>query len=251
MTRDEFLASLEAEGGLLADVDPGALDRRVPSCPEWDLAHLVAHTSWVHRWVAYVLELPEGQKPARDAVPQWSEGDDVLAWYRWGFDAVLDALRSTPADKPVFTLAGVQPASWWARRLAHETAMHRWDAQQAVAGADGPAPAGFDRALAADGVEEALEVMVPRRFDHAGFGGAGQTLHLHGTDSDPAVPGEWLITVTPERTEWERGHLKGDVAARGPLSDLYLFVWNRVGADRLDVVGDAALLDRWQAAARF
>src|SRR5829696_9307196 len=128
MTRDEYLSSIEADGGRLASLDPGRLGQRVPSCPDWDLAQLLAHTSWVHRWVTYVVGLPEGNKPARDAVPVWSEGEgDVLAWYRWGLDALLDALRSTPPDKTVFTLAGPQPASWWVRRMAHETAVHRWD----------------------------------------------------------------------------------------------------------------------------
>ena len=112
----------------------------------------MAHLSWVHRWVTYVVGLPEGQKPARDAVPQWSEGDgDVRAWYGWGFDALLEALRSVPPDKPVFTLAGVQPASWWIRRIAHETAIHRWDAEQAAGAgeqAGGPAAtAGCRRAF--------------------------------------------------------------------------------------------------------
>ena len=93
--------------------------------------------------------------------------------------------------------------------------------------------------------------MFPRRFDYAGFGANGQTVHLHATDGRPDVPGEWLITMDAERTDWQRGHHKGDVAARGALSDLYLFVWNRVGPERLDVVGDADLLARWQAAARF
>jgi uncharacterized protein (TIGR03083 family) len=252
MTRDEYLSCIEADGGRLARFDAGRLEARVPSCPDWSVAQLVAHTSWVHRWVTYVLGLPEGQKPARDAVPQWSEGDgNVVEWYRLGLDTLLDALRSVPPDKPVFTLAGVQPASWWLRRMAHETAIHRWDVEQAVAGEGASPPEGFPRQLAADGIEEAFEVMFPRRFDHAGFGGRGQTVHLHGTDSDPEVPGEWLVTVTADGTAWQRGHLKGDAAVRGPLSDLYLFVWNRIGPERLDVVGDADLLARWQAAARF
>jgi hypothetical protein len=48
----------------------------------------------------------------------------------------------------------------------------------------------------------------------------------------------------------ERRHEKGDVAARGSASDLDLFVWGRIPRDTFDVFGDAALLDRFQAAAR-
>ena len=75
-----------------------------------------------------------------------------------------------PSDKAVFTLAGVQPASWWIRRMAHETAIH-WLAERAAGlGPDGGPPAGFLPELAADGVEEVLDVMFPRRFDYSGFG---------------------------------------------------------------------------------
>lgn len=249
MTRDEYLSSIRADGDRLGRIEPADLGRRVPSCPDWDVAGLMAHTSWVHRWVTYVVGLPEGEKPARDAVPRWSGEGDVVAWYREGLDGLLAALEATPPDRSVFTLAGAQPASWWVRRLAHETAIHRWDAEAARVPAGGRIE-GFLPDLAADGIEEVLEVMFPRRFDHAGFAGRGETIHLHGTDGGD-VGGEWLITVGPEDTRWERGHRKGDVAARGPLSDLYLFIWNRVGPDRLDVVGDAELLRRWQAAARF
>ena len=49
----------------------------------------------------------------------------------------------------------------------------------------------------------------------------------------------------PERVVVTREHAKGDVAVRGPASDLLLFLWHRIPADRLDVVGDAALLERF------
>jgi uncharacterized protein (TIGR03083 family) len=153
---------------------------------------------------------------------------------------MLDALRTTPPDKPVFTLAGVQPASWWLRRIAHETAIHRWDLQDALGEAEG-----FSPELARDGVDELLDVMAPRRFDYAGFGGTGQTLHLHGTDGD----GEWVVTVGPDSLTWTHGHVKADVAARGPLADLFLFVWSRLEPEKLDVLGDASLLRRFQEAA--
>ena len=41
-----------------------------------------------------------------------------------------------------------------------------------------------------------------------------------------------------------REHAKGDVAVRGGASDLLLFLWHRIPADRLEVFGDPALLDR-------
>jgi uncharacterized protein (TIGR03083 family) len=124
------------------------------------------------------------------------------------------------------------------RRVAQETAMHRWDAEAA---AGDPQP--IDRALAADGIDEMLEVFVPRVNDK--LVGTGETLHLHATDGD----GEWLITLTPDGPTWERGHAKGDVAARGTTSDLLLLLWNRRTPDDLEVFGDRTVLERWRAGA--
>ncbi|MFN0091322.1 MAG: maleylpyruvate isomerase family mycothiol-dependent enzyme [Acidimicrobiales bacterium] len=242
MTRDELLSSLRADGLTMAALPDSALAVTVPSCPDWDVAALLAHTGWVYRWVSYVLGLGPDERPARDGAPTWNGEGDVRAWFGEGLDAVLAELAAADPERPVATLVGRQPTAWWVRRLAHETAIHRWDAQRALG-----EPEPHADALAADGVDELLEVMVPRRFDYAGFAGHGETLHLHATDGE----GEWLITVGPDSLSWERGHAKGDVAARGPLSDLFLFVWNRVGPDRFEVFGNAELLTRWQAAARF
>jgi hypothetical protein len=62
---------------------------------------------------------------------------------------------------------------------------------------------------------------------------------------------EWIVTVGPEGVSVEGAHDKGDFAVGGPASDLFLLLWNRVGADGLQVFGDAGLLDRWREAVRM
>jgi hypothetical protein len=117
--------------------------------------------------------------------------------------------------------------------------VHRWDTETAVGGGTGA----LDPAMAVDGIDELFEVFVSRR-DVRALGSDGATIHLHATDAE----GEWLVRCTGDRPEVTREHAKGDVAARGRAEDLLLFLYNRVGADRLEVFGDAALLDRWSAA---
>src|SRR5262249_60508131 len=86
-----------------------------------------------------------------------------------------------------------QSVGFWSRRTAHEAAMHRWDAQNAGAGADG-----FDAGLAADGVDEYLGILGAfrgRRFPEAA------SIHLHATDT----PGEWLVrpdAAAGQLTRW-------------------------------------------------
>ncbi|MGH9231596.1 MAG: maleylpyruvate isomerase family mycothiol-dependent enzyme, partial [Acidimicrobiales bacterium] len=77
----------------------------------------------------------------------------------------------------------------------------------------------------------------------------GKTLHLHATDvgGAEAGEGEWLVTLDPAGMTVEHRHARGDVAVRGTASDLLLLLWNRVGADRCEVFGDADLLEWWRA----
>jgi hypothetical protein len=126
------------------------------------------------------------------------------------------------------------------RRVVHETAIHRWDVQGAVG-----QPDAFEPALAADGIDEVIELWVPLRFDYGSFRGTGQRIHFHGTDFD----GEWLITVDAERTRLGHVHEDADVTVSGGVGDLYLLSWNHADPSRFEVVGDERLLTRWRAAA--
>ncbi len=66
--------------------------------------------------------------------------------------------------------------------------------------------------------------------------------HLHATDTGA----DWLVRVQPDRIAVERRAGDADWSVRGPVSDLYLLLWNRRGTDGLEVQGDPALLDLWR-----
>ena len=119
------------------------------------------------------------------------------------------------------------------RRMAHETAMHLWDAQQAA----GRGPA-IEPVLASDGIDEFLDHFLGADDAAEAVGGS---VHLHCTD----VPGEW--TVRPQDDGGflvAREHAKGDAALRGSAGDLLLVLWRRLPLDTIDVVGDAAVAAR-------
>ncbi len=83
----------------------------------------------------------------------WPAGDEsLLDWFREGHAALVDALSRAPDDLSCWTfLAAPSPRAFWARRQAHETAIHRADAQSPTASMT---PSDTD--LAADGVDELL-----------------------------------------------------------------------------------------------
>jgi hypothetical protein len=73
--------------------------------------------------------------------------------------ALISELEATPASTPVWTwFDSDHTAGFVARRCAHELAVHRYDAQ-ASRGICTPIPA----ELAADGIDEVLDVLVSAR----------------------------------------------------------------------------------------
>ena len=150
----------------------------------------------------------------------------------------------------MWTLAGIGPAGFWARRRAHEAAVHLADAQLA---------AGHDVDLApeaaADGVDEWLAITAaspgdisgPARAPAQDLRGDGQSLHFHATDPGLSGTGEWLVTRTPSGVTIARGHGKADVAVRGPAASLLLVLTRRLpsSAPGVEVLGEQALLTHW------
>lgn len=242
-TPPDYRHLLQVETARLTNIQPEQLAFDVPHLEGWSVRSVVGHMGWVFRYARLALESGPRDRPSRSSVPEPPPGDEVIDWLGEGYRELVETLERVDMDlwRPTFT--GPQPARWWVRRLANEVAMHRWDAES---GSTSPEP--IDAEQARDGVDEVLQVFVPHRMQFPVLDGNGETVHLHATD---IAGGEWMLTYQPKSVEWERGHAKGDVAARGPMSDLLLLVWGRIPPSRLEVFGDAALLDRWQEAATF
>jgi hypothetical protein len=137
--------------------------------------------------------------------------------------------------------------------MAHETAVHRADAELSL-GREFALAAD----LAADAVSEWLGLLslpqaVEFRPELAELRGEGQILHLHSTDPGLGEAGEWIVRRTPSGPVWEHGHAKGDVAVRGAVVDLLLVLLRRVPPAQapIEVLGDAAVLAHWLEHTRF
>jgi uncharacterized protein (TIGR03083 family) len=226
---------------VVSDVSDTAAD--VATCPGWTVADLVTHLGGIHRWVtAIVASQAPSRLPFPEVKPESSSAEGLAEWLAAGAAPLLASLRAAGPVTPVWTWGPGRTSGWWARRMVHETTMHRADAELAL----GVAAPLIDPVVAADGIDEFLFNLPSARrpYKHLASLPTGASLHLHATDAD----GEWLVRFTESGIAWERGHAKATVALRGPVALLLLFTYGRVpGADeRLAVFGDASLLDAWQ-----
>lgn len=238
---------------LARTADPTAV---VETTGGWPMARLIKHIGGAHRWAAEIVATkaptPVNPKDLPDReMPEDPEGRGE--WIRRGADGLLAAFDSTPADTPVWSWAGERPASFWIRRMLHETEVHRCDGEIAVGIDPQIAPD-----VAADGLSEwlgfvAAQSLIAVRPEHDRLRGTGETLHFHATDDGLGEAGEWMVHRNPDGVEWEHGHGKGDLAVRGPASRLLLVLMNRLPADHPDLTffGDEALLTHWLANAKF
>lgn len=251
----EYLAGVAAEIARLAEVTEGKeMAAMVPACPEWDLGKLVRHTGMVHRWAAQILRTRATEPVPFKEVPMGLPPDrsDLPAWLDAGAEPLLAELAADPGIR-VWSWAGTGPpggtVGWWARRMLHETTMHRADADLTL-GLD-PDIAGD---VAADGIEELLDnvAAVPaKRAPVADLGRAGDSLHLHATDGPGDGSGEWTITLIEDGFTWAVGHAKATVAVRGAVADLELLLHNRrnlLDTERYETFGDTGLAERWLVA---
>ncbi len=243
----EHIDALDAAGQALAEAAAEAgPDAAVPTCPGWRIRDLLRHTTTVHRWAtAFVAEGHTSYRPA--AREPDLDGDALLAHYREGLDGLVAALRAAPEGLECWTfLPAPSPLAFWARRQAHETTVHRADAESAL-----PTGAGMvDPVLAADGIDELL------RGFHARDRSRVRTpeprlLRVRATDTGDV----WTVRLSgdaprTERTAVEPGATFGEPAADTELSGtadlLYLYLWNRLPADAVTLTGGPDLAALWR-----
>ncbi|MGH2735458.1 MAG: maleylpyruvate isomerase family mycothiol-dependent enzyme [Actinomycetota bacterium] len=237
LSREHYLTSLRRDGGDLAAAARGNLEARVPGCPEWNVADLVDHIGEVHRFWG---QIAGGTTNPRDTVRESPPAPElVVEWYEEGLAKLVETLRTIDPDLPIWTWAPVAnpTASWIVRRMTQETAVHRWDAQQATGNVKP-----IEAELASDGIDEILYVFLPAKLDR--HNGGGETVHIHCTD----VAGEWMVRLNDGGFEVTSEHGKGDAALRGPASDLLLALWGRIPFERVELIGDETVPPKLLAA---
>lgn len=240
--RAALLEQTAAFGEIIRGADPST---PVPTCPDWTFKQLFRHVGRGHRWAAQMIaERLSGRldpRDVRDGRPP-DDPDAAIEWLNEGAQLVIKAVDHVGSDARVWTFLGQRPAGWWIRRRLHEAVVHRADAALAL-GVDFTLPP----ELAADAISEWLERVSRESKRHTPALDPGQTLHLHASESALGPTGEWTVHHDEEGMWWSHEHGKGDVALRGPVTELLLtIVRRRTAADAgVEVLGDNAVWTAW------
>jgi uncharacterized protein (TIGR03083 family) len=244
----EHVDQLRRDGERLAEIASSTdLATNVPTCPDWLLRDLVRHVGGVHRWATGFV-LGEGVQPPDGDLERfvggWPPDADLAAWFGAGHRGLVDALVSAPADLQTWTfLDAPTPLAFWARRQAHETAIHRVDAESTVG-----AITGFPPGFAADGIDELL-LRFASRPGRALPVEARRSMLVRASD----VPRSWRLTFTPTGFDNQADPVDADaeLVVAADVATLYVLLWNRRDSAGLELEGVAALLDLWRETVRI
>lgn len=262
-------------------------DRPIKGCPGWDVAAVTAHMGRVYTfWLKWVRERPRGSSREafkelaadRDArlpgytawdqagSPKESRPDSIVPFARQAGDELDSALVDLEPEETVWTFVPPrQTGAFVFRRLAMETTIHRWDAEDAQ-GIAHP----IDEALARDGIDEMLMMFredpayennkdrrgqkillreAPREYP----GPAGQ-----GAPSGPPSrrslkpASRWLVSFDHFGITTSSDEGPADETVAGTASDLWLFIMGRRSPEEMQIEGDKDLAALWgDLAGRF
>ncbi|MET9831168.1 maleylpyruvate isomerase family mycothiol-dependent enzyme [Streptomyces sp. NPDC006385] len=250
---DEIVSQTEL---LTTHVRGADMTAPVHSCPGWNLGRLLRHVGGDHRWSEEIVRtratgpIPGGL--VDDVAAHTHEDESFLVpWLVEGAKALSAALRAAGPDARAWNPSEDRPAAvaFWARRMTHETVVHRADAAH-TAGTE----FALETDLAVDAVEEWLEYSTfPEAYeprpDLPDLLAPDRTLRFGATGA-----GDWLVDLTGRRPAWRPGAelatVTATAAARGPVKDLLLYFYRRP-APAIETQGDKDLLDLWRTRAGF
>lgn len=236
----ELVAAVRGEGEAIVTSGAVDLDIAVPTCGDWRMRDLLVHVGSVYRRAATVV----GDRVTTEVAWQPPPDDpaDPVAYLQEALDDLVEALRSADAETPAWNWSPLPDvAEFWARRMAHESAVHRYDAQRAH-GLAQP----IDADLAHDGMDELVDVLLPRIVTRDAPKLSDAVFAFSAADD-----GEWIVQTSADGVERLSATRSAGVTVRGPGSSVLLAAYGRVKWVSLEVTGDESLLQKWSESFRF
>lgn len=238
LTSAEYLSHLDADSHLLAAAAARGLDAGVPCCPGWRVRDLLVHVAEVQVNKADIVEggWVDGW-PERSLLP---EGADPLDWFRSGADRLYRVLSGADPTAPAKTWADEQTVGFWIRRMAHETAVHRIDAEQAHG-----YESAIDPDLAADGVAEMFDVFITGYPEWGDYKPSDAVIRVVVSDRSWTVRlGRFVGSKRGKAYDLATTVHEPDATPATTISGepdrVYLWMWGRAAIDDIEIAGDPA-----------
>ncbi len=220
--------------GALADgLDAHAPTVPVETCGEWTLGDLVWHLTEVQRfWIHIIGNRPSG--PESYVRPVRPADGDLARGLRSSADDLVRLLDAADPAEPAWSWATDQTVGFSVRRQIHEALVHGIDGLLAI----GAAVPDVAPRLAADGVDELVQVMIAGTPSWATFEPEPELVSLIATDTGDV----WVIrpglVVGIEPSSGDHLSLAGyeleeaaaggaDAVIEASASELLLWMWGR------------------------
>lgn len=214
-------------------------DLAVPGCPGWSVGDLLTHVDFVQRRARHWVEV---RTPVRLSAREMDLPRGVVDadWLDEGLAELLVTLRASDPDAPMWAWGADQHVRYWARRLLHETLVHRVDLEDALGVAVEVEPA-----LASDAVDEFLgNVRAAGDFSPAvaNLVGEGDVLEFRVLDGP-----SWGVRLDPHGFQFLSDRPTPDASLTAGATPLMLVLYGRRPLDSPScrVTGRRELLERW------
>jgi uncharacterized protein (TIGR03083 family) len=229
MRYEMYVEHVDTLGSRLAGAAEGTLDAPVPTCPGWTVDDVVRHLAQVYEHKIASTELQHVPDPWP---PAWPPDRDPVDWFRDAHARLLAMFQMHQPDDPSPTWRpDDQTVGFWARRMAHETAIHGADVEH-VSGSVTP----FGTELAVDGIGEILTIMLAGDWSEAPSPeSVGQRVAVVGGDR------AWVVTLEPTKIGVADG--SGDAVSAtigGDASNVDLWLWGRAPDSAIEASGTAS-----------
>lgn len=239
MRHQQHCDALQAEiAGFAAILDDTDVDTDVPTCPGWSVEDLARHLGRVHRWAT---QLVSELTPVRIGPTRSTDGAADSRWILDGGSILLETLRRTDPDLPMWAWGRDQHVRFWSRRQLHETLVHRIDLEMAL----GLEPTALPTVVS-DAIDEHLDNLAPAASFSppiAELRGSAGRIALR----DTTTARRWTITVDPFAEDLGDDDRPVDAELGSDGLGLLEVLYRRRSIDDIDgaLQGDGALLRFW------
>ncbi|MGA7172954.1 MAG: maleylpyruvate isomerase family mycothiol-dependent enzyme [Candidatus Dormiibacterota bacterium] len=224
-----FLKSVRSDGERIVLVARDQLGADVPPCPGWQVRDVLNHVAQVYEQKIVCTLLQRDPDPWP---PDWPADRDPTEWLADAQRRLLELFTERGAAAPSYTWwPADQTVGFWARRMAHETVIHRVDVELSC----GPSTP-VNPEVAVDGVDEVLTIVLAGDWSDAPADQCrGQRIAVRTGGRG------WEVELQREAVNVYPPRGRVDAEVQGDPEEVLLWLWGRGPVTRLTQVGDASI----------